>query len=85
MSLLLVASQMLERVGVRLRQTTDPPAALVESPPSETPRQTRDRLRLEIRARGANPHEIESISGDCDQQVATQIKNYSAWLDAQGR
>ena len=82
MSLLLMASNLLERVGVRLRPTTDVPTALVETPPSEPPKQLRDRLRQQIRDRGGNPQEIESISGDCDQQVATQIKNYTAWLSA---
>ena len=78
MSLLLTASNLLER----LKQRTEPqtPAALVEPPVKETPRQVRDRQRQEIRAKGGQPEEIETITGDCDQQVATQIRNYTAWL-----
>ena len=78
MSLLLTAANLLERV----KQHTSPPApaALVEPPVTETPRQLRDRLRQEIRNRGGKPEDIETITGDCDQQVATQIKNYTGWL-----
>ncbi len=80
MSLLLLASNLLERVGLRQRTATLNPTALVEPPTTETPRQLRDRLRKEIRNRGAQPEEIESITGDCDQQVATQVRNYTEWL-----
>jgi hypothetical protein len=80
MSLLLVASNLLERVGLRQRPAINP-TDLVEPPVvKETPRQLRDRLRKEIRARGGQPEEIETITGDCDQQVATQVRNYSEWL-----
>jgi hypothetical protein len=78
MSLLLTASNLLERL--KHRTATPAPTALVEPPPVETPRQLRDRLRQEIRSRGGKPEEIEAIPGDCDQQVATQVKNYTAWL-----
>jgi hypothetical protein len=78
MSLLLTASNLLERL--KHRTATPTPTALVEPPPVETPRQLRDRLRQDIRNRGGKPEEIEAIPGDCDQQVATQVKNYSAWL-----
>jgi hypothetical protein len=80
MSLLLLASNLLERVGLRQRTATLNPTALVEPPITETPRQLRDRLRKEIRSRGGQPEEIESITGDCDQQVATQVRNYTEWL-----
>jgi hypothetical protein len=80
MSLLLMASNLLERVGLRQRTALNP-TALVEPPViKETPRQLRDRLRKEIRGRGGQPEEIESITGDCDQQVATQVRNYTEWL-----
>lgn len=79
MSLLLTASNLLERL--KQRPSTPTPAGLVEPPViKETPRQLRDRLRQEIRDRGGKPEEIETITGDCDQQVATQVKNYNAWL-----
>lgn len=80
MSLLLTASNLLERL--KQRTTTPKPSDLVEPPGAvkETPRQVRDRLRQEIRDRGGKPEEIETITGDCDQQVATQVKNYTAWL-----
>ena len=78
MSLLLTASNLLERL--KQRTDADTPAALVEPPVTETPRQLRDRLRQEIRNKGGTPQEIETITGDCDQQVATQVKNYTAWL-----
>ena len=80
MSLLLTASNLLERL--KQRTTTPKPNDLVEPPATvkETPRQVRDRLRQEIRDRGGRPEEIETITGDCDQQVATQVKNYTAWL-----
>jgi hypothetical protein len=80
MSLLLVASNLLERVGLRQRTAALNPTALVEPPITETSRQLRDRLRKEIRSRGGQPEEIESITGDCDQQVATQVRNYTEWL-----
>ena len=78
MSLLLMASNLLER----LKHYTAPPTptAPIETPKPETPRQLRDRLRQEIRNRGARPEEIEEITGDCDRQVATQVKNYTEWL-----
>ena len=78
MSLLLTAANLLERI--KQRTATPKPASLVEPPVKETPRQVRDRLRQEIRGRGGKPEEIETITGDCDQQVATQVKNYTAWL-----
>ena len=78
MSLLLTAANLLERL--KQRTPTPTPADLVEPPVTETPRQLRDRLRREIRDRGGKPEEIETITGDCDQQVATQVKNYTAWL-----
>lgn len=78
MSLLLTAANLLERL--KHDTATPVPKALVEPPVTETPRQLRDRLRREIRDRGGKPEEIESITGDCDQQVATQVKNYTAWL-----
>jgi hypothetical protein len=80
MSLLLTASNLLERL--KQRTATPAPTGLVEPPVTvkETPRQLRDRLRQEIKDRGGKPEEIETITGDCDQQVATQVKNYTAWL-----
>ena len=56
MSLLLTASNLLERL--KQRTTTSTPTGLVEPPPvKETPRQVRDRLRQEIRGRGGKPEE----------------------------
>jgi hypothetical protein len=78
MSLLLTAANLLERF--KQRTTTPTPSALVEPRIIETPRQLRDRLRTEIRGKGGKPEDIESITGDCDQQVAIQVKNYTAWL-----
>ena len=81
MGLLLLASNLLERVGLKPRTDTPAPTALVEPPRiTETPRQVRDRLRQDVRNRGGQPEEIETITGDCDQQVATQVKNYTEWL-----
>jgi hypothetical protein len=78
MSMLLMASNLLERLKHYTARPT--PTAPVETPKPERPRQLRDRLRQEIRNRGASPEEIEKITGDCDQQVATQVKNYTEWL-----
>ena len=78
MSLLLMASNLLERL--KHRTALPSPTALVETPKPEKPRQLRNRLRQEIRNRGARPEEIEKITGDCEQQVATQVKNYTEWL-----
>jgi hypothetical protein len=80
MSLLLLASNLLDRIGVRQRPAAPAPTAPAEPPKIETPRQVRDRLREEIRNRGGTPEEIQTITGDCDQQVATQVENYTAWL-----
>lgn len=80
MSLLLLASNLLERVGLRQRPAAPAPEAPAELPITETPRQLRDRLRETIRNRGSRPEEIERIAGNCDQQVATQIANYTDWL-----
>jgi len=80
MSLLLLASNLLERVGFKQRTAAPAPQAPAELPETETPLQLRDRLRVEIRNRGGRPEEIEQIAGNCDQQVATQIANYSDWL-----
>jgi hypothetical protein len=79
MSLLLLASNLLERVGIKQRTGVSPPAP-AERPKTETPRQIRDRMREAIRSRGGHPEEIQSITGDCDQQVATQVQDYTQWL-----
>ena len=83
MSLLLLASNLLERVGLKQRTGVSTPPAPAEPPTIETPRQLRDRLRHEIRNRGGRPEEIESITGDCDMQVATQVRDYADWLARQ--
>jgi cytochrome c-type biogenesis protein CcmH/NrfG len=80
MSLLFLASNLLDRVRLRQRTAAPAPQAPAEPPISETPRQLRDRLREEIRNRGGKPEQIEKIAGNCDQQVATQIANYTEWL-----
>lgn len=80
MSLLLLASNLLDRIGVRQCPAAPAPPAPAEPPKIETPRQLRDRLREEIKNRGGIPEEIQTITGDCDQQVATQVKNYTGWL-----
>ena len=51
--------------------------ALTGTPP-ETPSQKRERLRQQVRQRGLNPFEIETIDGDCEAQTAQQIRDLEA-------
>jgi len=46
----------------------------------ETPGEKRERLRGEVRARGFDPCQIESITGNCDVQIAQQISDLETWF-----
>ena len=40
----------------------------------------RERFRGEVRARGFVPCQIESITGNCDVQIAQQISDLETWF-----
>ena len=63
MSVILLATSVFERLRVRAR-TLLPATPPVTSPPSETPRQQRERLRQEVLDLGGELSEIETIDGN---------------------
>ena len=80
MSVILLATTVFERLRVRAR-TLLPPVQPLTAPPSETPRQQRDRLRREVSDLGGAIQEIETIDGNCPAQTAQQIRDLTRWLD----
>lgn len=78
MSLTLLTTSVLERLGIKARARV--PDAVPDKPKPETPHQKRERLRQEVLARGGTLEQIETIRGDCPAQTAQQIADLSAWL-----
>ena len=79
MSLMLLATSFFERLRVRARRWLPdaPPAAFQP----ERPREQRKRLRQDVVSRGGCPSEIESIGGNCPDQIKQQIGDLSRWLE----
>lgn len=80
MSLSLLATTVLDRLRVRAKTLLPNPRP--PAPPTETPRQQRERLRQEVLARGGVLAEIETIRGDCPAQTAQQIRDLTRWLES---
>jgi hypothetical protein len=80
MSLMLLATTLFDRLRARARRwlPDSQPAALRP----ERPREQRKRLRHDVVSRGGCPSEIETIGGNCPDQIDQQIADLSRWLDA---
>ena len=80
MSLMLLATTVVDRVRVRARWL------FRDSPPigrhPESPREQRNRLRKEVLALGGMPADIEGIGGNCPDQLRQQIGDLSRWIES---
>ena len=81
MSVILLATNLLDRLRTRTR-TLLPDAPPIAPPPPETPREQRERLRSQVLALGGVLSDIETIEGNCPAQTATQIADLSRWIEA---
>jgi hypothetical protein len=79
MSLMLLATSFFDRLRVRARQWLPDPQPSALQP--ERPRERRKRLRQDVVSRGGCPAEIETIGGNCPDQINQQIADLSRWLD----
>jgi|GEM_PF-6370317 hypothetical protein len=50
------------------------------APLIETPLQKRERLRGLVRAKGMQPGNVETVSGDGDDNIVQQIRDLESWL-----
>jgi hypothetical protein len=78
MSLMLLATTVFDRMRARARLWLFDPG----SSAPERPADTRRRLRLDVIARGGDHAEIESIRGNCPDQMRQQIGDLSRWLES---
>jgi hypothetical protein len=79
MSVVLLATSLFNRLRTRARTLL--PVEQPPTPPRETPRQQRDRLRNQVLALGGAVTEIETIEGNCPAQTAQQIRDLTRWIE----
>jgi hypothetical protein len=83
MSLMLLVTTAFDRVRARTRSYL--PDSIPAVPRREGPRDRRDRLRHDVKALGGNPTAIETIVGNCPDQIKQQIGDLNHWLAGRRR
>jgi hypothetical protein len=79
MSLSLLTTTVLQRLGITARKSLEP-SRPPQTPKPDTPHERRERLRQQVVAGGGTLAQIETIRGDCRVQTAQQIADLSGWL-----